>query len=171
MNNAAITHPIPPVYNSESKILILGSFPSPASRDAGFYYGNKRNRFWKLLANLIDKKKPQTRADKIKFLHAYHIALFDVIQSCRISGAADASIKDAKPNDISSIISHTKIQAIFLNGKTASKLFHHFFNSMIFHNIEEIEPNVFTLPSTSPANASYNFEKLISAWTVIKDFL
>ena len=114
-----ITHPIEPVYDKASRILILGSFPSVKSREAGFFYGHPRNRFWKVISSIFEEDIPQTTEEKKAFLLRNHIALWDVIASCEIEGSADASIKNVTPNDINIILAQSDIHAIYVNGKTA----------------------------------------------------
>ena len=114
-----IVHPIPPLYDEKSNILILGSFPSVRSREEGFFYGHKQNRFWKVTAAVFGAKVPQTVEEKRAFLLQNHIALWDVIASCDIVGSSDSSIRNVTANDLSVILDHAKINAIFVNGKTA----------------------------------------------------
>ena len=151
-------HTIPAFYNKDSQVLILGSFPSVKSRSEGFYYAHPRNRFWPVLANIYHEEI----VDKKDFLKKHHIALFDVCASCEIKGSSDASIKKVIPNDLNPILKSGQIKLIVLNGKTASNLFHKY-NELI--NIK-----VISLPSTSPANASYNLEKLIHEYEIIRKF-
>lgn len=155
-----VFHNIPPLYSKDSEILILGSFPSVKSRENEFFYGHKQNRFWKVIASLFKTAVPETVEEKKKLIIENRLALWDVIGSCEIIGSSDSSIKNAKPNDIGEIISQTKIKKIYLNGKTAEKYY-----------IKYIKQSVSTayacLPSTSPANAAYSFEDLISAWSEI----
>ena len=155
-----IDHPIPPVFNEDSKILILGSFPSVASREAKFFYGHKQNRFWRVLAAVFDSNIPESTEEKKAFLFGHGIALWDVIGSCDITGSSDSSIKNAIPNDISVILKAADIQKIYVNGKTALK----YYNKYIRNNIRR---DAICLPSTSPANATWTLEKLITAWKVI----
>lgn len=155
-----ISHPIPPVWNENSKILILGSFPSVRSREEGFFYGHPRNRFWLILSQLLDEPVPESIGDKKKLLLLHEIALWDVIASCDVTGSADSSIKTVVPNDISVIINRAKIKRIFLNGRTAAALYSRYISKTI--NIEAVY-----LPSTSPANASWTTERLKEAWTEI----
>lgn len=157
-----IQHPIPPFYREDSKILILGSFPSVKSRETMFFYGHPQNRFWKVTASVFSQKIPKTIEEKKSFLASCNIALWDVIASCNITGSSDTSIKDAVPNDISVILKHAPIHTIFLNGKTAEKYYRKY-----------LEPQTklpaICLPSTSPANAVWTEEKLIQAWKIIKN--
>ncbi|MBO4266842.1 MAG: DNA-deoxyinosine glycosylase [Lachnospiraceae bacterium] len=152
-----ITHPIQPFYDEESRILILGSFPSVKSREQMFYYGHPQNRFWKVVAKVFDDEAPNTVPDKKLFLKKHRIALWDVIGSCDIEGSSDSSIENVKANDISLILDSTKIERVFVNGKTAEKYYRKY-----------IEPQTgikaICLPSTSPANAAWNPERLVRAW-------
>lgn len=159
-----IIHPIPPVYDSSSRILILGSFPSVKSREEGFFYGHSRNRFWRVMEALFSAGDLVTIGEKKDFLLTHHIALWDVIGECTIKGSDDSSIADAVPNDIMKILDSSDVKAIFTNGKAASRLY----RSMMMHltGIEDID-----LPSTSPRNASFSLEKLIGRWKIILDYL
>ncbi len=155
-----INHSIPPVYDGNSRILILGSFPSVASREAEFFYGHKQNRFWRVLATVFDTDVPESTEEKKIFLIKHGIALWDVIGSCDITGSSDSSIKNVVPNDISMILDNADIKNIYVNGKTALK----YYNKYIRNNIRR---DVICLPSTSPANAAWTLDKLITAWKVI----
>lgn len=146
-----------PVYDSESRILILGSFPSVKSRQSNFYYGHPQNRFWKVLSELYNVPLLKTQAEKEAFLLEHHLALWDVISSLDISGSSDASIKNARVNKLEKILDKANIQHIYTNGKTAYNLFKKYFSYPVTY-----------LPSTSPANASYKLEDLLTAWKVIK---
>lgn len=157
-------HPFPPLWDKNSKILILGSFPSVKSREMLFFYGHPQNRFWKVLASVLDTALPQTVEEKKKFLLKNHIALWDVIESCDIIGSSDASIKNVKVNDISKILLGADIKQIFVNGKTADSLYKKY-----IYPQNKIEAAV--LPSSSPANAAWSLERLIDKWSVIKDYI
>ena len=119
-----IVHPFPPLYNSESRILILGSLPSVKSREQMFFYGHKQNRFWKVLAAVFEDTLPETIEEKKEFLLRHNIAIWDVIASCDIEGSSDSSIKNAVPNDFSFILKTAPIRQIYTNGGTAYKLYH-----------------------------------------------
>ena len=153
-------HLIEPVYNQESHILILGSFPSVKSREANFYYYHPQNRFWKILEHLYCQPHLETINEKKEFLLNNKIALWDVIASCDIIGSSDSSIKNVLVNDLEKIINESKIEYIYTNGNLANKLYHQYF-------AHKISIPVIKLPSSSPANASYSLEKLISCWKVI----
>lgn len=151
-----VSHPFDPIYDENSRILILGSFPSVRSREENFYYGHPQNRFWKLLAKLYDVPIPQTIEEKKKFLLQNRIALWDVISSCEIENSSDQSIREVVVNDLSEIFEQADIQAVFVNGKAAWKLYRK------YHGKE-----AYCLPSTSPANAVWTIDKLEEAWSVI----
>lgn len=152
-----VVHPFEAVYNNDSKILILGSFPSVKSREINFYYGHPQNRFWKILENIYNEKIDNNIESKKEFLLRNNIALWDTIKSCEITGSSDSSIKNAIPNDIETLIQKTNIKAIFCNGNTSYKLFMKYFKSKI--NIP-----IICLPSSSPANAKFSLESLTEIW-------
>lgn len=156
-----LTHPISPLYNENSKILILGSFPSVKSREQMFFYGHPQNRFWKVTSAVMDCPVPQTVEEKKSFLLSNNIAVWDVIASCEITGSSDSSIKNVTVNDFSPIFDTANIQKIFTNGKTSEKYFNKYLKPIL--NRDSI-----CLPSTSPANAAWSLERLIEAWKVIK---
>ncbi len=151
-------HPFAPVFDERSRILILGSFPSVRSREEGFFYGHPQNRFWKITAAVFETDVPQTIQEKQRFLHESGIALWDVIASCDIKNSADGSIRNAVPNDLSLIFRASEIQGVYTNGRLAHNLYE-----------KHIGKGAIYLPSTSPANAAWSFEKLLSAWQVIAD--
>ena len=153
-------HEIDPVYDKDSKILILGSFPSVASRETGFFYGHPRNRFWKVLSALFEEKEPETIEEKEYFLLRNHIAVWDVIASCEIEGSSDSSIRNIEVNDLEGILKKTKIDRIFTNGSTAYRLYRK-------HQEKRTGIEAIPLPSTSPANASHSLERLIEEWRII----
>lgn len=164
MNNNIIIHPFEPVYNENSKVLILGSMPSVQSRENAFYYGNPKNRFWDVLAAVTKQPIPHSLEKKRALLLGQGIALWDVIGQCEISGSADASIRHPVLNDINGLIAKAPIQAVFTNGSKAYSLYD--------KNIRlDEETRVFSLPSTSPANAAWSLERLIEEWKIIGGFL
>ena len=132
-----VLHSIAPVYDSSSKILILGSFPSVASREVGFFYGHAQNRFWRVISALLGTEPPNTVEDKRGLLISHGIALWDVIASCEIVGSSDSTIKDAVPNDLSVILSSANIRAIFVNGKTALKYYDKYMKNKYGKNINQ----------------------------------
>ena len=154
-------HTIPPVYDQNSKILILGSFPSVQSRKSGFFYGHPQNRFWKILAAVFEDVLPKTVEEKRAFLLHHGIALWDVIASCEIEGSSDQSIRNAQPNDLSEILNTADIRAIYTNGGTATKLYAR-------HIFPKIGRAAIALPSSSPANAAWSQERLNAAWMQIR---
>lgn len=155
-------HPFGPLYNENSKVLILGSFPSVKSREENFFYGHPQNRFWKVLSKVLGYKTPQTIDEKRELLLECGIALWDVIASCEITGSSDNSIKDVTANDISVILDAADIKKIYVNGKTAEK----YFNKYIKNKTGR---EAVCLPSTSPANAAWSVDRLALAWEVIKE--
>jgi len=157
-----IDHPFPPLYNKDSKILILGSFPSVKSREQMFFYGHPQNRFWKVISSVLGCSEPETIEEKKKLLLEHGIALWDVIASCEIMGSSDSSIKNVKVNDISEILKEADIRQIFVNGKTAEKYFKKYTKA-------QIKREAVCLPSTSPANAAWSVNRLIEKWEVIKN--
>ena len=159
-----IIHPIPPVWNGESKILILGSFPSVKSRETSFFYGHQQNRFWRVVSAVTNSPLPVTVDEKKSYLLSSGIALWDVIASCDITGSSDSSIKNVTPNDLSAILEGADIRAIFTNGKAAHSLYQKYTKPITAR--EDI-----CLPSTSPANAAWSLEKLVVAWGVTKKYI
>ena len=152
-----IRHPFPPFYGADSKILILGSFPSVKSREQMFFYGHPQNRFWKVMAALFSDEVPKTISDKKKFLTKNHIALWDVIGSCDIEGSSDASISNVVPNDLTEILTGADIRSIIVNGKTADKYYRKYIQP-------KIGREALCLPSTSPANAAWSVKRLVEEW-------
>ena len=155
-----IDHPFGPLFSGNSRVLILGSFPSVKSREQHFFYGHPQNRFWKVLAALYHQEVPATVEQKKELILANGLALWDSIGSCVITGSSDASIREVRANDLSIILDHSPIQKIFCNGKTSWQMYE-----------KRIRPatgrEAVCLPSTSPANAQWSLEKLIEAWAVI----
>ena len=162
MQEISAVHEITPVYDKSSKILILGSFPSVKSREMGFFYGHPQNRFWKVLAALLDVSVPVTIEEKRTMLLEHHIAMWDVIASCTITGSSDSSIKDVVPNDLGRVLKEAPIEKIYANGATAWKLYNKYTKKMT--GMEAVK-----LPSTSPANAAFRLERLIEEWKIIID--
>lgn len=152
-----IVHPVEALFNENSVILILGTFPSVKSREAKFFYGHPQNRFWRVMARLCDADIPQTVEDKKKLILDNHFALWDVIHSCDVEGSADSSIKNVVPNDISVILKNSKVSRIFVNGKKAESLYKKYLE-------KETGITAVCLPSTSPANASWSEDRLTEYW-------
>lgn len=153
-------HSLSPIFDTHSTTLILGSFPSVASRKAGFYYHHPQNRFWKVIAALTQEPIPKTIEEKKNLVLRHHIALWDVIEECSIKGSSDASIQDVKASNISILLEQCPIERIFANGHTAAKLY--------TKHCEKLTCKpIITLPSTSPANAAFSLKALIEAWHVM----
>ena len=159
-----MTHGFPPYFDEESRILILGSFPSVRSREANFFYGHPQNRFWKLLARLRGEAEPLTEEEKRDFLRRHHIALYDTIEECDIHGSSDSSITNVVPADLRPILDAAPITRIYTNGKLSGKLFDRYQAPLLGRE-------AVCLPSTSPANAAWSLDKLSEAWQVINDGL
>lgn len=157
-----IQHPIAPVYDEYSNILILGSFPSVKSREQGFFYGHPQNRFWRVLAAVYGNEVPQTVEEKKEFLLRNGVAVWDVIASCEIQGSADSSIKDVVPTDLSEVLAQAPVRRIYVNGKKAEQLYRKY-------QVKQTGIEAVCLPSTSPANAAWGMERLVEAWQVIRD--
>ena len=154
-------HPIPPVFDTDSTVLVLGSFPSVKSRESGFFYGHAQNRFWRVTAAVFGCPVPVTIPEKRAFLLQNHVALWDVIASCDIDGSSDASIKNVRPNDLAPLLAASKITHIFTNGATADALYTRW--QFPATGIPAVR-----LPSTSPATAAWSLDRLIDAWRVIR---
>ena len=156
-----IVHPIDPVFDTNSRILILGSFPSVKSRESGFFYGHPQNRYWKVLSAVFEEVCPETIPEKKAFLLRNHIAAWDVIHSCEITGSSDSSIRNVTVNDLGMILRAAAIREIYVNGKTAEKMYRKYTEPVLGRPCT-------VLPSTSPANAAWNLERLTEAWRVIR---
>lgn len=157
MEHQHIVHPFPSLYDEESRILILGSFPSVKSREQKFFYGHPQNRFWKVLAAVMEQDVPVTISEKQAFLHRNHIALWDAIYECDIQGSSDSSIRNAVPTDLARVLAESKVTRIFCNGKTSAAMFEKY-------HAKNLGMEAVVLPSTSPANAAWSFEKLVAKW-------
>ena len=187
MNSIYLIHPIPPLYDETSRVLILGSFPSPKSREAQFFYGHPQNRFWKVMARVLDWHGdegscpaggfsegsctadspvfvPSTTEEKRAMLLSNHVALWDTIASCEITGASDSSITNVTPNDLSPILETAKIRAVFCNGAASHKLYMKYIFPVTGREAVK-------LPSTSPANAAWSVDRLTAAWKTISQYL
>ena len=153
-------HTFDPVYDENSRVLILGSFPSVKSREQGFYYANPQNRFWRVIADITGEEPPQTVEDKKSLLLRRNIALWDVAYCCEVDGSSDSSMRNVRPNDIAALLENTQITRIFANGKTAAKLYE-----------KLVAPKtglpITCLPSTSPANAAFSLERLREEWKAV----
>jgi hypoxanthine-DNA glycosylase len=155
-----VIHKIPPVYNKNSQILILGSFPSVKSREGRFFYHHKQNRFWKVLSTIVNDVLPETIDEKKDFLLKNHIAVWDVIASCDIEGSSDSSIKNVTPTDLNQILNHCQIRQIYANGNKAGALYKKYQQPLT-------ERDILVLPSTSPANAAWSLDRLYEKWSEI----
>ena len=164
MQAQTIIHPIPPLYDENSRILILGSVPSVKSREAMFFYGHPQNRYWRLIARLFNEDVPTTVEEKKSLVLRHHIAMWDTIHSCTITGSSDSSIRDVVPNDLSVILDNSKVEKIFCNGAASHKLYMKYIYPST--GLEAVK-----LPSTSPANAAFSMDRLADEWSVILDFI
>lgn len=152
-----VTQPFAPVYDQNSRILILGSLPSVKSREQGFYYGHARNRFWPMLAAVYGEPLPESIQEKKALLLRHSLAVYDVIESCEIRGSSDSSIRNVKGADIRTIMENSRIEKILVNGRTAARYFKSYQPAAYQQLLVE-------LPSTSPANAAFSLEKLVQIW-------
>ena len=156
MKQERLLHPFPPLWDEESRVLILGSFPSVMSRKNAFYYAHPQNRFWKLMSLIYEEEI----IDRAAFCHQHHIALWDVIESCTITGSSDSSIRDVKVNDIAELLSKSRIRQVFTTGSIAWNLYRKYVTADI---------DAVRLPSTSPANAAMKLEDLMPYYRQIRE--
>lgn len=159
-----VIHKIPPIYTENSKILILGTIPSPKSRENSIFYGHPQNRFWKVLSQILKEHFPNTNQEKINMAKKHNIAIWDVLYSCDIEGASDNSIKNPVPNDLNKIINQSQIKYIFTTGTKAFQLYNKYC-------LENTGIEAILLPSTSPANFRYNLEKLCLEYSIILNYI
>lgn len=152
-----VNHTFEPVYDANSKVLVLGTFPSVKSREANFYYGHPQNRFWKVVASITGNPLPETIEEKKKMLLKEQVAVWDVIARCRITGSSDSSIRDVVPNEIGRLLQNSDIKGIYANGAKAYELYRK-------HVYPLTGRDIVKLPSTSPANAAFSLEKLCAIW-------
>lgn len=155
-----IHHPFGPLFGPDSRVLILGSFPSVKSREQNFFYGHPQNRFWKVVAALFGQEPPQTIPEKKELILSHGLALWDSIASCVITGSSDASIREVRPNDLRIILDSAPIERIYCNGRKSHEMYEKYI-------LPSLGREAACLPSTSPANAAWSLEKLIAAWSVI----
>lgn len=155
-----IVHPFPPLFDENSEILILGSLPSVKSREQMFFYGHPQNRFWPLMARLLNEPEPRSIEEKKELVLKHHIALWDTICSCDIIGSGDSSIKNVVPTDLKPILQGSKVSRIYCNGRTSWKYFRRY-------QERELGIEAQALPSTSPANAAWTMDALASVWKII----
>lgn len=158
------THPFKPIFDKNSKILILGSFPSVVSRKLGFYYANPQNRFWRVLAEILNTTVPESIDEKINFLLSHHIAIYDAAVSCEIEGSSDAKMSKIVPANLKPIFKEANIRQVYANGGKAYEICKKYLESGI---IKATKNEVIKLPSTSPANAKFSLEKLAKEWSMI----
>ncbi|MGI6010128.1 MAG: DNA-deoxyinosine glycosylase [Ruminococcus sp.] len=159
-----VIHEFAPVFDERSRVLMLGTMPSPKSRENGFYYGHPRNRFWPVLAEVCGSPCPGTREEKVKFALDHRIAVWDVLAGCDICGADDSSIQNPVPNDIKAILDQADIQAVFTTGTKAYALYQKYCR-------QKTGMEAFCLPSTSPANCRVSYEDLVKAYSRILEYL
>lgn len=159
VNMEKVFHTLEPIFDENSKVLVLGSMPSPKSREAGMYYSHPQNRFWRVLAAVFEEQTPSTNEEKREFLLKHKIACWDVLASCDIQGASDSKIKNAVCNDFNVITQTANIVKVFTTGKVAAKYYKAFTGN-----------DSACLPSTSPANCAVSFEELVDAYRAIRDF-
>lgn len=164
MEKQYITHNFKPVFDENSRILMLGTMPSPKSREVGFYYGHPRNRFWKVMSDVCEEKCPETIEEKIEFARSNRIAIWDVLAGCDICGADDSSIRNPKANDMNEVLEYAEIQAIFTTGTKAYELYQKYCFPQT--GIQAVK-----LPSTSPANCRMSYEELRDAYKIILEYL
>ncbi len=165
MNAQQVIHPLAPVFDERSRVLILGTMPSPKSRETGFYYGHPQNRFWRVMAELLDEPFPASREERLALALRRHFALWDVLASCVIRGADDGSIREPEANDLSAVLSAAPIEAIFTTGTKAAALYRKL--CLPKTGVEAI-----ALPSTSAANCRfYSYEQLVKAYAAVKEYL
>ena len=157
-----IDQPFGPLYGPDSRVLILGSFPSVKSREQNFFYGHPQNRFWKVIAALFGQEPPLTIPEKRELILSHGLALWDSIASCVITGSSDASIRDVRANDLRIILDNAPITRIYCNGRKSHEMYCKYILPQLGREAE-------CLPSTSPANAQWSLEKLIAAWSVVKE--
>ena len=162
------THPFKPIFDKNSKILILGSFPSVVSRKFGFYYANPQNRFWRVLAAILNAAVPESTDEKIKFLLSHHVAIYDAAISCEIEGSSDAKMSKIVPVNLKQIFEEANIKQVYANGGKAYEICKKYLEGEI---IKATKSEVIKLPSTSPANAKFSLGKLMYEWRVVADTL
>ena len=162
------THPFKPIFDKNSKILILGSFPSVISRKFGLYYTNPQNRFWRVLAGILNANVPESTDEKIKFLLSHHIAIYDAAISCEIEGSSDAKMSKIVPVNLKPLFKEANITQVYANGGKAYEICKKYLESGI---IKATKNEVIKLPSTSPANAKFSLEKLVFEWRVVAEVL
>lgn len=164
MTYETVVHTIPPLYAADSRVLILGSIPSPKSRETAFFYGHPHNRYWRVLAQVLDEASPQSIEEKRALCMRHKIAMWDVLASCDIMGAGDSTIRNPVPNDLAALIQKTQVHTVFATGQKAAALYRKYCE-------QSTGLPVIALPSTSPANAAWSFERLCTAYHQITSYL
>ncbi len=159
-----VVHPLDPLFNEHSRVLVLGTMPSPKSREKSFYYAHPQNRFWPVMARVLNEEPPTSNEQRAAMLLQHGVALWDVLASCDIVGASDASIRNPVPNDLRRITDAAPIRQIFCTGSTAARLYRRLIQPSLGRDAIQ-------LPSTSPANAQWNVERLVGAYCAILDWL
>jgi len=162
MAGSRVEHPFGPLFGPESRILILGSFPSVKSREQQFFYGHPQNRFWKVIAGVYGREVPTTIPQKKELIMGCGLALWDSIASCVITGSSDASIRDVKANDLRIILDSSPIERFYCNGRKSHEMYEKYILPVLGREAG-------CLPSTSPANAQWSLERLIGAWSVLRE--
>ena len=157
-----IYHPFGPLFDENSRVLILGSFPSVKSREQHFFYGHPQNRFWKVMAALFSQNVPTAIPEKKELILSHHLALWDSIASCVITGSSDATIREVRPNDLRIILDRSPIERIYCNGRKSYEMYEKYI-------LPETGREAVCLPSTSPANAQWSLERLTDAWSVVRE--
>ena len=157
-----IEHPFGPLFGPDSRILVLGSFPSVKSREQNFFYGHPQNRFWKVVAAVFGEEVPADIPAKKKLILSHGLALWDSIASCEITGSSDASIRNVLANDLRIILDASPIERIYCNGRKSHEMYDKYIRPVLGREAE-------CLPSTSPANAQWSLERLVAAWSVLKE--
>lgn len=158
-----ITHPLRPFFNADSRILILGSFPSVKTREYGFFYGHPQNRFWPLLERIFAVKLSADIEERKAFLLRHRLAVYDVIYQCGIIGSSDASIQNAVPSDLSPVFKEADIRQVFCNGGAAYRYYQKY-------QEQKTGRRAIQLPSTSPANARASMDDLFDQWKIIREY-
>lgn len=159
-----VTHPLAPIFDAHSRVLILGTMPSPASRAAAFYYAHPQNRFWRVLCAVLGEQVPTDNAGKTALVLRRGIALWDTLAACEITGAADSAIKNPQPSDLAPIFETGDIQKVFVTGQKAAQLYRRYQQPRF-----GVEAAV--LPSPSPANCAVGFAALCAAYAEILPYL
>lgn len=160
MKQERVQHGFPPLFDSNSRVLILGSMPSVKSREQGFYYMHPQNRFWRILSQVLGEELPQSISGRKQMCADHGIALWDVLAECTITGSSDSSIAEPMPNDLGVIFAAADIHAVFTTGKKAQALYERFFPNL---------PQAVCLPSTSPANRTVTEDVILSEYRKIAE--